>query len=244
MGFWRATTSAAGQNISHVLAADHAGNPGRVSSALGSCHPPCHPLAALGLATPSRDGLRLAKPACAQRDPSRPAALLLGYIASAMRPRRALPPGRLGTQNMTAILTGGTRRSRLGLGRMRKAASNRFPRPRGSNARNNCLTIPECIGEKRALGRRCCRHKRAEQYGRRRRWLSERIVFRARRSTWLWGLRLCKSRNCKRQFGPARHRLNSWPGCAQRRYSLHRSTRNRRSRRPRRSSAALVDTWG
>ena len=86
--------SAAGQNISHVLAADHAGNPGRVP-------------------TPSRVGLRLAKPACAQRDPSRPAALLLGYIASAMRPRRALPAGRLVTQNMTAILTGGTRRNSL-----------------------------------------------------------------------------------------------------------------------------------
>ena len=35
-------------------------------SALGTCHPPCHPLAALGLAKPSRDGpLReaLAEPA-------------------------------------------------------------------------------------------------------------------------------------------------------------------------------------
>ncbi|HEX7508446.1 MAG TPA: hypothetical protein VF550_16845, partial [Polyangia bacterium] len=29
------------------------GNPGRVSFALGTCHPPSHPLAALGLAKPS-----------------------------------------------------------------------------------------------------------------------------------------------------------------------------------------------
>jgi len=42
-------------------------------------------------------------------DPSRPAALLLGHIGSTMLPRRALPAGRLVTQNMAALLTGGTR---------------------------------------------------------------------------------------------------------------------------------------
>jgi hypothetical protein len=41
-------------------------------------------------------------------DPSRPAALLLGHIGSTMLPRRALLAGRLDTQNMTSLLTGGT----------------------------------------------------------------------------------------------------------------------------------------
>ena len=38
------------------------GNPGRVSCALGTCHPPCHPLATLGLAKPSRDGPQASRP--------------------------------------------------------------------------------------------------------------------------------------------------------------------------------------
>ena len=39
------------------------GNPGRASYALGTCLPPCHHLAALGLAKSSRDATLPAKPA-------------------------------------------------------------------------------------------------------------------------------------------------------------------------------------
>jgi dTDP-4-amino-4,6-dideoxygalactose transaminase len=44
------------------------GNPGRVSSALGTCHPPCLPRASRGLAKPSRDAALPAKPAGSARE--------------------------------------------------------------------------------------------------------------------------------------------------------------------------------
>ena len=44
------------------------GNPGRVSFALGTYHPPCHPLAALGLAKPSRALAPPGKARLRQRD--------------------------------------------------------------------------------------------------------------------------------------------------------------------------------
>jgi hypothetical protein len=85
----RPESSAAGQKFSGSWAADRDGNPTRVPK-------------------PSRDGLRLAKPACAQRDPSRAAALLLGHIGSTMFPRRVLRPGRLGGRSAAQFLTGNT----------------------------------------------------------------------------------------------------------------------------------------
>jgi hypothetical protein len=51
---------------------DQNGNPGRVGFALGTHHPPCHPLAALGLAKPSAPSSHPAFPAlrAASRDGS------------------------------------------------------------------------------------------------------------------------------------------------------------------------------
>jgi hypothetical protein len=43
------------------------GNLGRVGSALGTSHPPCLPLAAIGLAIPSRDAALAAKPPGSER---------------------------------------------------------------------------------------------------------------------------------------------------------------------------------
>ncbi len=57
-------------------------------------------------ARPSAPGQKLDR-LCSD-DPSRPAALLLGYMASAMRPRRALPSGRLDRPKTVDLLTGGT----------------------------------------------------------------------------------------------------------------------------------------
>jgi hypothetical protein len=73
---FESSTSKRGQTVTHPWKGrglvDCDGNPERVSFALGTCHPPCHPLAALGLAKPSRDAPLPAVPAGSARVSSPP----------------------------------------------------------------------------------------------------------------------------------------------------------------------------